>query len=85
VLSNQRNADKATGISCPIYDNCSIVGYGTYDQATASTQGHSGGCVASSGSSREPLARFGLAGGVAALAVLRAARSRRRVSRMRKG
>jgi hypothetical protein len=76
-LSNVRTVTQSVGLSCPIYDNCSIVGYGTPDQAQASVDGHRG-CVASARSQREPGAPLAALGGGLALVAARFIRARRR-------
>jgi hypothetical protein len=79
-LSNVRNVTQFVGLTCPIYDSCNIVGYGTLQQAQASTNG-SRGCVASAQSSREPATGFAAIAGLVGLLVVRVVRVRRRSSK----
>jgi hypothetical protein len=79
-LSNVRNVTQSVGLTCPIYDNCTVVGYGTPQQAEASVNG-SGGCVASARSGPEPATGFAAIAGMVGLVVVRVVRVRRRSSK----
>jgi hypothetical protein len=84
-LSNVRNVTKSINEQCPIYGNdCSVIGYGTPAQATASAGGGGGTTGSPTGSTfacnaaPEPLGgKLGL-GAVAALVGLVVVRMRRR-------
>ncbi len=76
-LSNVRNVTQYTGLTCPIYDNCAVVGYGTPAQAEAAENG-SGGCATSSRGSGAPIASLVGLAGLLGLAALRGARAKRR-------
>ena len=79
-LSNIRTVTKSTNLQCPIYDNCSIVGYGTPEQAQASEDGK-GGCGAAPQSKSGPLGSLLAAAGFLVMAVARSGRARRRGSK----
>jgi hypothetical protein len=76
-LSNFRVVTQSEGLTCPIYDNCAVVGSGTLAQSQASAQGH-GGCAASAESKRGPASTLVGTSIAAAIAFLRGARVRRR-------
>jgi hypothetical protein len=80
-LSNVRQVTQSINLQCPIYLNCSVVGYGSPAQAEAAGTGASGGCVASAKSNREPAISFGAIAGMIGLVVVRVVRSRRQAKR----
>jgi Uncharacterized protein conserved in bacteria (DUF2330) len=73
-VSNTRNVTQSVNETCPLYDGCTVKGYGTPAQAQASVNG---GCSASlPGSTGTGVGLGGL--GVLGLLLLRSIRTRRR-------
>jgi len=88
-LSNIRNVTTAVNLTCPIYNNCNIVGSGPPVEAVAVSgtssagapfgSGH--GCVASAESREGSGARLGILAGAIGLVAMRIVRGRKRSSR----
>ncbi len=80
-LSNVRTVTQSINLTCPIYNNCSVVGYGSPEQAAASNAG-TRSCAASARtmtlSARDPMMELGAFAGVVGLVGVRVVRSRRR-------
>jgi hypothetical protein len=74
-LTNVRYVKKSVNESCPIYDGCSVVGYGTPQQAAAKSK--SGGCAATPGLVTSWSSASGVLAGLLGLALARAASRRR--------
>jgi hypothetical protein len=72
-LSNVRTVIKSTGLQCPLYDNCSVVGYGTPEQAQASQDGK-GGCGASPQANGGPMGSLLALAGFLGMVIARARR-----------
>jgi len=84
-LSNIRQVSQSVNEQCPIYSNCQIIGSGSPAQATPVSGSSSlgglksaGGCVTSARKSDGASARWGVAGAMLGLALVRIVRGRRR-------
>jgi hypothetical protein len=85
-LSNIRNVTQSINLTCPIYQDCQVVGQGTPAQAAASvaTNGMGaggGGCITSPRAARTPIVSYGALAGLVGIAVVRIGRSRKRGKR----
>ena len=77
-LSNVRNVTQSVNLSCPIYDNCQVVGYGPPGATAPSMQG--GGCTTAAKSSDAQNVQLGIFVGILGLTIMRRGRNRRRSS-----
>ncbi|MEO7110556.1 MAG: DUF2330 domain-containing protein [Polyangiaceae bacterium] len=77
-MPNQRVVTQSVNLSCPIYDNCQVVGYGSLAQAqAANNSGGSGGCATATKSSDAQKWQLGAFAGLLGLSLVRRARKRR--------
>ena len=76
-ISNIRNVTRAVNLQCPIYQECSVVGYGSPEQAANAMAGGGGGCRTTNRSLTMQDVGIMFAG-VFGLGLARVVRSRRR-------
>jgi hypothetical protein len=79
-LSNVRTVTNQVNLQCPVYDNCSVVGYAPYDpnSPSASGNGGHGGCVAAPQAAKESGISFGIFAGAIGIIIARNVRERRK-------
>jgi hypothetical protein len=78
-MSNQRVVTQSVNLSCPIYNGCQVVGYGSLADATAANNGSSGGggCATATKSSDAQKWQLGVFAALLGLSIARRNRKRR--------
>jgi hypothetical protein len=93
-LSNVRTVTNQVNLTCPVYDNCNVVGYAPYDPSSGQFTGsptsgnggsssHTGGCATTTNNNTNDLRLAGACGalGIVGLVI---SRRRRKAARLRK-
>ena len=77
-MSNQRTVTQSVNLSCPIYNNCQVVGYGPPSATSGSTGGGGvGGCATATKSSDAQKWQIGVFAALLGLSIVRRGRKRR--------